>query len=107
MKSRPGCESYSLTDSNCPLISTKGDNGLRFGTGPQGRPAWTKTFRFHSGLPGGPGAGRARGAPPAGPAADGPLGARPVCGVRVAPFALMAGGTPMAAFANVLSQLTQ
>jgi uncharacterized protein (TIGR03435 family) len=48
--------------------------------------------------------------PPPGPGAQhggSPLGPLPSCGMRVAPFALLAGGTPISGLANALSQLTR
>jgi uncharacterized protein (TIGR03435 family) len=59
--------------------------------------------------PAGRGGGGPPSGPPSGPPARGasPIGERPVCGMRMAPFALLAGGTPMSAFANALSQLTR
>src|SRR5918995_963724 len=50
------------------------------------------------------GVGVAPGAPPQGPP---PAGQRPLCGMRMAPNQLIAGGVPLAQLTQVLSQLTQ
>ena len=49
--------------------------------------------------------GRGPGHGPQGPPpGDAEFGTRPVCGMRMSPFSLFAGGMPMAALANALSQ---
>jgi uncharacterized protein (TIGR03435 family) len=48
-------------------------------------------------------AARERGAPPPAP----PAGQRPLCGLRIAPGQMMAGGFPLSQLASALSQLTQ